>query len=186
MIPPIGLHGFAVEIAFWLQPINVVMATDEIDDVDKGILYLLQENARSHTTEDIGEKVGVSSSTVANRINRLEERGIVLGYHPIVQYEKTGLGHHLLVTATVPLTEREEMMDGIMEVSGVVSARELLTNNQNLSLEVVGQTQKDIEESLAELDSLGVDIERMEMMKQERANPYNHFGKPFANEDESG
>lgn len=162
------------------------MATDEIDDVDKGILYLLQENARSHTTEDIGERVGVSSSTVANRINRLEERGVILGYHPIVQYERTGLGHHLLVTATVPLTEREEMMDGIMEASGVVSARELLTNNQNLSLEVVGHTQKDIEESLAELDALGVDVNRMEIMKQERANPYNHFGKPFATEEDTG
>lgn len=162
------------------------MGPEEIDDVDKGILYLLQQNARSHTTTEIAEKVGVSSSTVTNRINRLEEHGVILGYHPIIEYRKTGLSHRLLVTGTVPLTDREDLLDEIMEVSGVVSVRELLTNNANLSMEVVGRTQTDVEESLEELDSLGVDIERMEIMKQERARPYNHFGKKFTNNDSSG
>jgi len=128
-------------------------------------------------------KVGVSSSTVANRINDLEKRGVILSNHPIINYSETGLGHHLLVTATVPLRDREKMMDGIMEVSGIVSIRELLTNKENLSLEVVGRTSEDIEETLESLDSLGVDIERMRMMKQERTNPYNHFGEEFANEE---
>ncbi|WP_255167996.1 Lrp/AsnC family transcriptional regulator [Natrononativus amylolyticus] len=162
------------------------MASDEIDHVDKGIIYLLQQDARKRTVADIGEKVGVSSSTVANRIDRLEEQGIIKGFHTIVDYTKAGLGHHLLVTATVPLTEREELLDEIMEISGVVSARELLTNNENLSLEIVGASQEDIEESLTELDSHGVHIERMEIMKQERAQPYNHYGQKFANEDNTG
>lgn len=162
------------------------MVSEELDNVDKGILYLLQKDARRNTTEEMAEIVDVSSSTVANRINRLEERGVILGYHPIVKYSETGLGHHLLVTATVPLRDREEMVDDIMEVSGIVSVRELLTNNENLSLEVVGRTSEDVEETLEALDSLGVDIERMEMMKQERANPYNHFGTAFANEEDTG
>ena len=162
------------------------MVSKELDNVDKGILYLLQEDARRNTTEDMAEKVGVSSSTVANRINHLEERDVIVGYHPIVKYSETGLGHHLLVTATVPLQDREEILDGLMEVSGVVSIRELLTNNENLSLEVVGRTSEDIENTLKTLDSLGVDINRMEMMKQERINPYNHFGQEFANEEDTG
>ncbi|NHN47996.1 winged helix-turn-helix transcriptional regulator [Halostella sp. JP-L12] len=162
------------------------MVSEELDNVDKGILYLLQKDARRNTTEDMAEKVGVSSSTVANRINSLEERGVILGYHPIINYSETGLGHHLLVTATVPLQDREKMMDDLMEVSGIVSIRELLTNNENLSLEVVGLTSDDVEDTLETLDSLGVDIERMEMMKQERTNPYNHFGEEFAGEDDTG
>lgn len=162
------------------------MVSKELDNVDKGILYLLQKDARRHTTEEMAEKVGVSSSTVANRINRLEERGVILGYHPIINYSETGLGHHLLITATVPLQDKEKMLDDVMMVSGVVSIRELLTNNENLSLEVVGLTAEDIEDTLEALDSLGVDIERMEMMKQERTNPYNHFGEEFADEEDSG
>lgn len=162
------------------------MVSEELDDVDKGILYLLQQDARRNTTEAMAEKVGVSSSTVANRINRLEERGVILSYQPIIKYSETGLGHHLLVTATVPLRDREKMVDDIMEVSGIVSIRELLTNSENLSMEVVGRTSEDIEDALEALDALGVDIERMEMMKQERTNPYNHFGKEFANEEGTG
>ncbi|WP_226003932.1 Lrp/AsnC family transcriptional regulator [Natrinema salinisoli] len=162
------------------------MVGKEIDNVDKGILYLLQQDARGNTVTEIGERVGVSSSTVANRINRLEERDVILGYHPIVKYREAGLGHHLLVSATVPLTEREELLDDIMEISGVVSIRELLTNKENLSLELVAHTQEELEESLEDLDRLGVHIERMEIMKQERANPYNHFGKEFADEKTDG
>ena len=163
-----------------------MMVSKELDNVDKGILYLLQKDARRNTTEDMAEKVGVSSSTVANRINSLEERGVIIDYHPIIKYSETGLGHHLLVTATVPLQDREKMVDDLMEVSGIVSIRELLTNSENLSLEVVGRTSEDIEETLETLDSLGADIERMEMMKQEQTNPYNHFGEEFANEEDTG
>lgn len=162
------------------------MASDEIDDVDKGIIYLLQQDARKRTVADIGEQVGVSSSTVTNRIDRLEERGVIKGYHTIVDYTKAGLGHHLQVTATVPIPERERLVDEIMEISGVVSVRELLTNEANLSLELVGHSQDDIEESLAELDSRGVHIERVEIMKQEHAKPYNHFGQEFADDDDVG
>lgn len=162
------------------------MAPDEIDDVDKGIIYLLQQDARRRTVADIGEQVGVSSSTVTNRIDRLEEAGVIKGFHTIVDYTKAGLGHHLLVTATVPLSEREELIGEFMEISGVVSVRELLTNRENLSLELVGETQEDIEESLEKLDSLGADVERMEIMKQELAQPYNHFGQDFADEEDVG
>jgi len=131
-------------------------------------------------------KVGVSSSTVANRINDLEKRGVILSNHPIINYSETG-GSSPPRHRDSSLRDREKMMDGIMEVSGIVSIRELLTNKENLSLEVVGRTSEDIEETLESLDSLGVDIERMRMMKQERTNPYNHFfGEEFANEEDTG
>ncbi|NIB99836.1 Lrp/AsnC family transcriptional regulator [Halobacterium sp. R2-5] len=162
------------------------MSPDDLDRIDKGILYLLQQDARKHTTTEIGEKVGVSSSTVANRINNLEERDVITGYHPIIEYEQTGMGHHLLVLATVPLTDQAEIIDELVSVPGVVSVRELLSNNRNLSIELVGKSKQDIEKSVGELDSLGVDIERMEMLKKVRQFPYNHFGKEYTTETEDG
>lgn len=170
----------ATPLRFWS------MVAEELDTVDKGILYLLQEDARNNTTSAIGEQVGVSSSTVANRINKLEESGVITGYHPTIDYEQTGLGHHLLVIATVPIGDQEEIVDDLVHVPGVVSVGELLTNNANLSIELVGQNKQEIEESIGEMSELGVDIERMDIMKRIRAFPYNHFGEKFTHEDDAG
>lgn len=158
------------------------MSPSELDNVDKGILYLLQQNARSNTTTEIADKVAVSSSTVGNRITKLEETGVIRGYYPLVDYQKSGLSHHLLLTATVPLEEQGAMADEIMNVVGVVSVRELLSNNANMSVELVGSDREDIERSLNELNDIGVEIERTEIMKRERLQPYNHFGKKFTTE----
>jgi Lrp/AsnC family leucine-responsive transcriptional regulator len=97
------------------------MASEELDSVDKGILYLLQEDARNNTTNTIGEQVGVSSSMVANRINKLEESSVMTGYHPTIDYEQAGMGHHLFVIATVPIDAQEEIVHDFVHVPGVVS-----------------------------------------------------------------
>lgn len=162
------------------------MASDELDTVDKGILYLLQQNARNKTTADIGEKVGVSSSTVGNRINKLEECGVITGYQQTVDYEKAGLSHHLLLVVTILLREQPDIVDEIMDVRGIVCVRQMLTDRQNVSLELVGHTQEEIEQSLTELNAIGVEVERMEIIKRERTQPFGHFGKQFTNEDETG
>lgn len=159
------------------------MATQKLDSVDMGILYLLQENARRNTTEDIGDKVGVSSSTVGNRISKLEARGVITGYHPTVDYEQTDLNHHLLLVGTVPFEEQAEVADDVMSVSGVVTVRELLTNRQNVSIELVGHSRADVEESLGDIHSRGVDVERMEMVKRERKQPFDNMGRQFVDEE---
>ena len=48
-----------------------------LDDVDKGIRYFLQEDARGFTTQEMGERVGVSASAVRNRIEACEVSGVV-------------------------------------------------------------------------------------------------------------
>lgn len=165
-----------------LKSVAVGVSYHGLDPVDKGILYLLQENARSNTTTNIGEQVGVSASTVSNRIEKLEDRGIITGYHPAVDYEKAGMEHHLLVVGTVPFKEQTAFVDEIMQVPGVVSVRELMSNTQNVSIELVQQKRQDMEQSLVKLNALGVDIDRFEILKREHVKPYDHFGKQFTDE----
>lgn len=162
------------------------MVSDELDDVDRGILYLLQQNARTNTTTDVGEKVGVSSSTVGNRINKLEELGVITGYYPSIDYEKTGLGHHYLVSATVPLEDQDAIVDEVMGVTGVVTIHELLMNDENLLLELVARDREEVQQALNDLNSIGVDVERTAILKQTRTQPYNHFGKEFTTEGDAG
>ena len=55
----------------------------ELDNIDKSIIRILQENART-PVKDIAKEVFLSSPAVSARIERLEKRGILTGYHATV------------------------------------------------------------------------------------------------------
>lgn len=65
-------------------------STFTLDNVDRGILYQLQLNARKATHEEISDAVGVSPSTVRNRIAQLEQANIIETYTPELNYEQAG------------------------------------------------------------------------------------------------
>ncbi len=74
------------------------MAVD-LDEIDRTILRLLQENARTPNAE-IGRTVGLSGQSVQERIRKLESAGIVRGYE--VNLDAAALG--LEVTAFIEIT----------------------------------------------------------------------------------
>jgi Lrp/AsnC family transcriptional regulator, leucine-responsive regulatory protein len=61
-----------------------------IDDLNWSILEELQKNARLSTTE-IGRRIGLSAPAVADRIEKMEELGIIKGYHTLLDYDKLDL-----------------------------------------------------------------------------------------------
>ena len=61
-----------------------------LDATDSALLEVLQTNARS-TVAEIARRLGVPASTVAERIRRLENRGVIRGYHARVDPGSVGL-----------------------------------------------------------------------------------------------
>jgi len=61
-----------------------------LDKVDETILTTLVENGRT-TTAELARKVKLSSPSVAERVKRLEEAGIITGYSANVSAEAIGL-----------------------------------------------------------------------------------------------
>ena len=61
-----------------------------LDDVGWRLLRLLQEDARL-SYKELGRRVGLAPSSVAERIHRMEEAEILLGYHAQINLEKIGL-----------------------------------------------------------------------------------------------
>lgn len=51
-----------------------------LDRIGRNILAALQENARTPLSR-IGQKVGLSAPAVAERVKKLEEAGVITGYH---------------------------------------------------------------------------------------------------------
>lgn len=60
-----------------------------MDQLDIKMLRLLNENGRTSFRE-IAKKLKVSLSTVSNRIHKMEERGTIRGYAPIIDTESMG------------------------------------------------------------------------------------------------
>ena len=52
----------------------------QLDDADVEILRALQDNARVSFAE-LGRKVGLSGPAITDRIRKMEETGIIRGYH---------------------------------------------------------------------------------------------------------
>lgn len=65
------------------------MAHFELDDLDRRIIRSLNSNARK-SFRDISRELGVSLSTVSNRVRHLEENGVLKGYIAIVDPVKIG------------------------------------------------------------------------------------------------
>ncbi len=146
-----------------------------LDDVDRSILYLLQKNARSTTAETMADKVGVSASTIRNRIDQLEDDGIIKGYHPEIDYEAANLPLQITFVISAPPTDLEHYSEKIREIQGVIDVREMLTGRRNVHVDVVGTSTSEVTRITDAIHDIGVEIESSEMMRQRHVQPFNHF-----------
>ncbi|HKX30329.1 MAG TPA: Lrp/AsnC family transcriptional regulator [Blastocatellia bacterium] len=60
-----------------------------LDDIGWHILKELQDNGRISFSE-LGRRVGLSIPAVTERVRRMEDAGIITGYHAEVNFEKIG------------------------------------------------------------------------------------------------
>ncbi len=60
-----------------------------VDEIDRKILDLVQCNAKLSNAE-IAEKVGLTVSSVHERVKKLERKGIIKGYVAVVDADKLG------------------------------------------------------------------------------------------------
>jgi Lrp/AsnC family leucine-responsive transcriptional regulator len=72
----------------------------ELDSKDCELIARLQTNARTSFAE-LGRQVRLSTPAVIERIQKLEEAGVILGYHAQVNPAAVGLPVHAIVRITV-------------------------------------------------------------------------------------
>ena len=61
----------------------------ELDETDRDIMKSLNENARK-SFRDIAKELGISLTTVSNRVKLLEKNGVIRGYIPVLDPSKLG------------------------------------------------------------------------------------------------
>ena len=89
-----------------------------IDDTDRAILRELQRNARTPFSE-IARRIDMSSATVHDRVKRLEEEGVIRGYHADVEPTMVGLSVEAVIGLRIEQGRAADTLDRLEELEEV-------------------------------------------------------------------
>ena len=125
---------------------------DRIDEIDAKILRLLQGKGRMKRNR-IAEEVGLSVPSVSERMRKLEERGIITGYHAIVDAKRM----HIDITAfiRVMVENSDDYPHFVKKASGLEEVLEVhsVTGDGSHILKVRTRNTTTLEQLLANLQS---------------------------------
>ena len=147
-----------------------------VDEIDKRILYYLSVDARNTTTSDIAEEAEVTPATIRNRIEQLEEHGILRGYLADIDYKAIESYVKYQFRCTAAISDRERLAQSALEIHGVLRARELMAGSSNLVITAVGTDTDAITRIAHDLSDLGLDIVDESVIEDEYHTSYTPFG----------
>ncbi len=91
-------------------------STTLIDELDKKILGLLDQNGRTPAVK-IAERLGISRQVVSQRIQKLEDRGVILGHYTIFDSGVVGYNWYrvLIRLLNASKAQKQEFIDYLKE-----------------------------------------------------------------------
>lgn len=150
------------------------MNGSDFDAVDRAILHHLQQDARKPIT-DIADAVNVSDNTVRNRIQGLEDEGVIRGYFVDVNYDEIGVQHHYIFTCSARVSRREQLAERVREFPGVTEVITLMTGSNNVLIVAAGTEKDDMTDLAYAVDELGLDIEHEHLVREHARQPLEEF-----------
>ena len=131
-----------------------------IDEKDEKILEELQKNSRN-TTKKIAQKTNIPRVTVHDRIQKMQEKGIIKQYTTIIDYNKIEINTKAFIFVSFlhntnvsqrELAKRISKIKGVYEVHIISGEYDLLLKVRGKSLEEIG---KFVIDKLRELKGVG-------------------------------
>lgn len=116
------------------------------DDLDAKILQLLQRDGKL-TYEQIGSTLDRSPSTIRDRIKKLEDDRVILGYAAIVDECRIGIGCDAYVSADIEPSKMAAAMGGLLSLKNVTEILHL-TGERRLLLRIKVTSNKELTEIL--------------------------------------
>lgn len=88
------------------------------DNLDRMILKELESDARQ-SFRDLAKKTGVSVVTVAQRVRKMEQDGIIKGYSAVISHERLGYDITTITEVTVSKGKLVEVQEKIAKMKSV-------------------------------------------------------------------
>ena len=126
----------------------------ELDETDRAILRILTRDARTPFSE-IARRSDMSRATVHDRVGRMEDAGVIEGYHASVDERAVGYGVRALVGLRVEQGREEDALARLREIEAV-QAIHLTTGEWDVILHVIAKDTDHLRElmfdRIAEMD----------------------------------
>jgi len=113
-----------------------------MDEIDKKILDILREDAKMPYYK-IAEKVGVGTTTIHSRIQKLIKEEIIEKFSALINYEKLGYNAFIIIGLSVDPDKMEEVAKKISEYDEVQMVG-ITTGAHDMVVEVLGEDTKTI------------------------------------------
>jgi len=135
-------------------PLPRTYDADVLDERDLRIVAALQEDARA-TYADVGRLVGLSPSSVHERVRKLEQAGVIRAYRAVVDAEALGLYVTALI-AVSPLDPRQpdDLAERVEDLPEVVDCFSV-AGEANYILKVRTRTTEHLEDLIRRLREKG-------------------------------
>jgi Lrp/AsnC family leucine-responsive transcriptional regulator len=118
-----------------------------VDEMNRKILRLLATNGKM-TYNEIASTLRRSPSTIRDRIRRLEDDKIILGYVAVVNTEQTGMKSDAILLANPADEIGREQLKKLKEVPGVMEVLSV-SGNRLLLIRVHAQDNRALEDMIA-------------------------------------
>ncbi len=124
-----------------------------MDDIDKKLIGLLQENAR-YSLKQLAEQVYLSSPAVSSRLERLERDGYIVGYHAQVDLQK--MGYHITAFINLEMEPSEKpVFYPFIEACPNVLECNCVTGNYCMLIKVAFSSTQELDSFIGQLQQFG-------------------------------
>lgn len=120
-----------------------------MDALNWKIIKRLQLNARMSNAE-IGRQVGISSPAVSERIKKMEDAGIIRGYHAHIAPIEVGYQLKAIITLRAFMGMLKPFLEKVKTYDEVLNCYRI-TGNENIVMEVLLRNQKHLETFIDQL-----------------------------------
>jgi Lrp/AsnC family transcriptional regulator, leucine-responsive regulatory protein len=126
---------------------------EQLDDTSWAILRALQENARISYSE-LGKRVGLTAPAVTERVRKLEDAGIITGYHAAIDPARLGLAVSVVIQLSSQHVRSKEIVRMAKESPEIMRCYNL-TGKDCYMIEASVTSVEHLEELLERLSALG-------------------------------
>ena len=123
----------------------------KLDDIDKRILNILQDDARI-TNVQLAAKIGISPPAMLERVKRLEKNGIIRKYAALLDAEKIGKNTFALVSVSLSMHQVSSIEIFAKEIKRLDEVLECyhVTGNSDFLLKVAVKNVQEYERFILE------------------------------------